>query len=372
MDKSTRTAAGVLDAHRNAGQTFTAGGVRSFLRAEGDGEPVVCIHGMLGSSFGYRKVIRELAVRGLRGIAWDLPGFGLTERPRGYDYSWTGLGRFCVAAVNALNIDRFHLVVHDIGGPVGFELAAACPGRVLSLTILNTVVDVTGWTPPWTMRPFRWPIAGELWAAGMVPPAFRFLMKLQGIGDVSQVSKAEINTYRTLMKGDDRGRAFLQVSRSAQATASKQELYRQVVEASHIRCRSSGPLRTPRCQPAHTGRKHEQPPGSPPSTAYPASIFRKKTRHPPSPIAWLPSCFRQRTTPHRTELDILFCRRQGLPGLPWCAGAPVRRACRTGAVSLAVEPGGGVPGRRITARSTRRRKDHHRGTCTALSHAQRS
>jgi pimeloyl-ACP methyl ester carboxylesterase len=229
MDKSTRTAAGVLDAHRNAGQTFTAGGVRSFLRAEGDGEPVVCIHGMLGSSFGYRKVIRELAVRGLRGIAWDLPGFGLTERPRGYDYSWTGLERFCVAAVNALNIDRFHLVVHDIGGPVGFELAAACPGRVLSLTILNTVVDVTGWTPPWTMRPFRWPIAGELWAAGMVPPAFRFLMKLQGIGDVSQVSKAEINTYRTLMKGDDRGRAFLQVSRSAQATASKQELYRQVV-----------------------------------------------------------------------------------------------------------------------------------------------
>jgi hypothetical protein len=39
----------------------------------------VCIHGMLGSSFGYRKVLRELASRGLRGIAWDLPGFGLCE-----------------------------------------------------------------------------------------------------------------------------------------------------------------------------------------------------------------------------------------------------------------------------------------------------
>jgi pimeloyl-ACP methyl ester carboxylesterase len=229
MTKTTRTAAGVLDAHRAAGQTFTAGGIRSFLRAEGDGEPVVCIHGMLGSSFGYRKVIRELASRGLRGIAWDLPGFGLSERPPEYDYSWTGLGRFCLAAVNALNIDRFHLVVHDIGGPVGFELAAACPGRVSSLTILNTVIDVTGWTPPWTMRPFRWPVIGELWVAGMVSPAFRFLMKLQGIGDFSQVSKAEVNTYLTLMKRDDRGRAFLRVSRSAQATAGKQELYRRVV-----------------------------------------------------------------------------------------------------------------------------------------------
>jgi haloalkane dehalogenase len=231
MSKSTCTATGALGAHRDAGETFTADGIQSFLRAEGDGEPVVCIHGMLGSSFGYRKVIRELASRGLRGIAWDLPGFGLAERPREYDYSWTGLGRFCVAAVSTLNLDRFHLVVHDIGGPVGFELAAACPDRVLSLTILNTVVDVAGWTPPWTMRPVRWPVAGRLWAAGLVPPAFRFLMKLQGIGDFSQVSKDEINAYLSLMKKDDGGRAFRQVSRSAQTTTGKQELYRRVVRS---------------------------------------------------------------------------------------------------------------------------------------------
>jgi pimeloyl-ACP methyl ester carboxylesterase len=231
MTKATLTTTSVLGAHREAGETFTAGGIQSFLRAEGAGEPVVCIHGMLGSSFGYRKVLRELAARGLRGIAWDLPGFGLAERPRDYDYTWTGLGRFCVAAVNALNIDRFHLVVHDIGGPVGFELAAACPERVSSLTILNTIVDVVGWAPPWTMRPFRWPVIGGVWAAGMTPPAFRFLMRLQGIGDVSQVSAADINAYRTLMKGNDGGRAFRKVSRSAQTTREKQELYRRVVSS---------------------------------------------------------------------------------------------------------------------------------------------
>lgn len=229
MTNSTHTATSLLDAHRNAGETFTAGGVQSFLRTESDGEPVVCIHGMLGSSFGYRKVLHELASRGLRGIAWDLPGFGLADRPAGHDYSWTSLGRFCSDAVETLNLDRFHLVVHDIGGPVGFELAASCPRRIASLTILNTVVDVVGWAPPWTMRPFRWPVIGELWVAGMLPPAFRFLMKMQGIGDSSQVSKAELNTYLALMKGDDRGRAFLKVSRSAQTTAEKQELYRQVV-----------------------------------------------------------------------------------------------------------------------------------------------
>lgn len=148
MTKPTRTAPGVLDAHRNAGQTFTAGGIQSFLRTEGDGEPVVCIHGMLGSSFGYRKVLHELSSRGLRGIAWDLPGFGLADRPPEHDYSWTSLGHFCLDAVNTLELDRFHLVVHDIGGPVGFELAAACPDRVASLTILNTVVNVAAGPRP--------------------------------------------------------------------------------------------------------------------------------------------------------------------------------------------------------------------------------
>ena len=229
MANSLHIATGVLAAHRSAGQVFTAGGVQSFLLSEGDGEPVVCVHGMFGSSFGFRKVIRELALRGLRGMAWDLPGFGLAGRPENYDYSWTNLGRFCQDAVAALDLDRFHLVVHDIGGPVGFELAAACPQKIASLTILNTVVDVAGWRPIWTMRPFRWPVIGELWAAGLAPSAFRFLMKLQGIGDASQVSRADLNAYLALMKGDDRGRAFRQVSRSAQATPGKQALYRRVV-----------------------------------------------------------------------------------------------------------------------------------------------
>jgi haloalkane dehalogenase len=43
------------------------------------------------------------------------------------------LGSWLSAAVDALGLDRFHLVVHDIGGPIGFEVAAADPRRVRSL-----------------------------------------------------------------------------------------------------------------------------------------------------------------------------------------------------------------------------------------------
>ncbi len=125
MTNSTRTAAAVLDAHRDAGETFTAGGIQSFLRAEGDGEPVVCIHGMLGSSFGYRKVLRELASRGLRGIAWDLPGFGLAERPQGY-------GEKARAAAGLAAIDRIpgkHFPQEDQAPAIATRVASLALAR---------------------------------------------------------------------------------------------------------------------------------------------------------------------------------------------------------------------------------------------------
>jgi haloalkane dehalogenase len=226
---SRRQTRQVLAAHQAAGRPFTAGGVRSFVREEGAGPPVVFVHGMLGASFTYRKLLPGLADRGIRAIAWDLPGFGFADRPRDFDYSWAGLGRFSVDAVDALRLDRFHLVVHDVGGPIGFELAAARPAQVLSLTLLNTVVDVSESRPPWSMRPFRMPVIGELWKAGMSRALFRSLMHRQGIGDTTQASGAELDSYLELMRGDDDGRAFLRVMRSTDQSPAKQALYRGVV-----------------------------------------------------------------------------------------------------------------------------------------------
>jgi len=226
---TTAGSAEVLEAHRRAGRGFHAAGLGSFVREQGNGPAVVCIHGMIGSSFLYRKVLAELAARGLRGVAFDLPGFGLADRPRGYDYSWTSLGKFCGAAVDELGLDRFHLVVHDIGGPVGFELATAMPDRVASLTMLNTTIDVAAFKSPWSMEPFRHRGVGELWMKFLTAPMFRFLMRLQGVGEPAAVSAAELDAYLALLKGPDHGRAFLQIMRSTERTLAKQALYRAAV-----------------------------------------------------------------------------------------------------------------------------------------------
>ena len=215
----------VTEAHEAAGRHFHAGGIRSFVREEGDGDAVVCLHGVPSSCFLYRKVIAELAGRGLRGVAFDLPGLGLAERPPEFDYTWSGLGRFATAAVDALQLERFHLVVHDIGGPVGFELAAAVPGRVRSLTVLNTFVEVDQFKRPWSMEPFARRGVGEVYLATLTKPAFRTLMRLQGIEDMNATTKAELGSWVDLLKRGDRGRAFLKIMRGFERTRDKRQLY---------------------------------------------------------------------------------------------------------------------------------------------------
>jgi pimeloyl-ACP methyl ester carboxylesterase len=219
------TSAEVIERHRAAGHGFDAGGVSSFVREEGEGEPVLCLHGVPASSFLYRKVIAELAARGLRGVAFDLPGLGLADRPDDFDYSWTGLGRFARAAVDSLGLDRFHLVVHDVGGPVGFELAAAARERVLSLTVLDTIVEVDTFKRPWSMEPFARRGIGEVYLRTLTKPAFRTLMRLQGIADMSRIERPELDAWVDMLKNPDGGRAFLRIMRGFERTRAKRDLY---------------------------------------------------------------------------------------------------------------------------------------------------
>lgn len=208
--------------HRAAGRRFGAGGVTSFVREQGQGSAVVLVHGVPASSFLYRKVLPPLAEQGLSGVAFDFPGLGLAERPQGFDYSWSGLARWFGEAVDALGIERCHLVVHDIGGPIAIEWAIANPDRVVSLTVLNTILDVAGFRRPWTMRPFASRGLGAAWLRSMNRPAFVRIFYLQGVADRARVPRHEVEAHYELLKHGDRGRAFLRIMRGFELTAEKQ------------------------------------------------------------------------------------------------------------------------------------------------------
>ncbi len=192
---------------------------------EGSGEAVVLVHGVPTSSFLYRKVVPELAGHGLRGVAFDFPGVGLAERPEGFDYSWSGLAAWMGAAIDALGIERCHLVVHDIGGPVGFEWAIRNSERVLSLTALNTFVNAATFHRPWTMHPFSIRGVGEAWLRATPRFLFSELFYLQGVGNRAAVSRPEVYAYRELLMRGDRGRAFLKIMRGFELTTVKERFF---------------------------------------------------------------------------------------------------------------------------------------------------
>ena len=215
----------LIDIHSAAGRRFTAGGVRSFVREQGDGPDVVLLHGVPTSSFLYRKVIAHLADQGVRAIALDFPGLGLAERPERFDYSWSGLARWLGEAIDALELHRCHLVVHDIGGPIGCEWAIRNPDRVLSLTVLNSFLKPATFRRPWTMAPFAIRGIGELWLRATPRMAFAALFRLQGLGDRAAMSTAEIYAHHALLHRVDHGRAFLQIMRGFELTAEKQDFF---------------------------------------------------------------------------------------------------------------------------------------------------
>ena len=214
----------LLEIHSAAGRRFDAGGVRSFVREQGAGPDVLLLHGVPTSSFLYRKVIPQLADQGLRALALDFPGLGLADRPRDFDYSSSGLARWLGEAIDALELGRVHLVVHDIAGPIGGEWAVRNPDRVHSLTVLNTLLDPGSYRRPWTMRPYASRGLGELWLAATPASVFALGFRYQGIANQRAVSNAEAYAHHALLKRSDRGRAFLQIMRGLELTEEKSRL----------------------------------------------------------------------------------------------------------------------------------------------------
>lgn len=220
----------VVALHEEAGRRFTADGIGSFVRRAGTGDPVLLMHGLPASSFLYRKVIDELAAMGFDALSFDLPGLGLADRSPGLDVSIAGLGRFSAAAVDALGLTDFHLVVHDAGGPVGFELCGLLSDRVRSLTILNTMLGLG-----------KAPYPGELLARAAhsvrgpmaSPRVWRLMMRRVGIADMSAVSPAELDAYRVLALGDDQGAGYLRIMRRLRSAPPGD--YSAVVDSRRVR-----------------------------------------------------------------------------------------------------------------------------------------
>jgi haloalkane dehalogenase len=109
---------------------------------EGEGPPVLMLHGEPTWGFLYRKVMGPLLEAGYRCVAPDLPGFGRSDKP--VDDDWYTMDRHTdavVSLIDELDLTGTTLVCQDWGGPIGLRAATIeRPERFSRLVAMDTGV----------------------------------------------------------------------------------------------------------------------------------------------------------------------------------------------------------------------------------------
>lgn len=116
-------------------QTLVVNGLRYALSVEGQGEPLLLLHGFTGGGANWTE-FRSLISQRFTTITLDLPGHGATESPS--DPERYGMER-CVEDIDAildqLRFDTAHLMGYSMGGRLALYAALTMPGRFRSLIL---------------------------------------------------------------------------------------------------------------------------------------------------------------------------------------------------------------------------------------------
>jgi pimeloyl-ACP methyl ester carboxylesterase len=113
-------------------------GIRLAVYEQGEGEPVIFLHGFPELAFSWRFQLPALAAAGFRAIAVDQRGYGRsTVPPDVEDYGIDKLIGDVLGLLDALDIERGTFVGHDWGAFVLWHMSLLCPERMQRQAILN-------------------------------------------------------------------------------------------------------------------------------------------------------------------------------------------------------------------------------------------
>lgn len=130
-------------------------GIETFWRRAGD-RRALYVHGSPTNSDDWLPFLARTG-----GVAMDLPGFGRSGKPAGFDYSIRGYAGWLEAFRRRLGWDAYRLVVHDWGA-VALAMAQTAPERVERLVLICAVPLLPGYRWHRLARVWRTPVLGEL------------------------------------------------------------------------------------------------------------------------------------------------------------------------------------------------------------------
>ena len=116
---------------------FDLDGIRYHYVDEGQGEPLLMVHGNPTWSFAWRNLIKDLS-KDYRVLAVDHVGCGFSDKPQNYPYTLQqhveNLSRF----VESMDLKNITLFAHDWGGAIGMGTAVRLPDRFSRIVLMNT------------------------------------------------------------------------------------------------------------------------------------------------------------------------------------------------------------------------------------------
>jgi 2-hydroxymuconate-semialdehyde hydrolase len=122
------------------GNSIIAGGIKTNYQDHGQGDPIFLIHGSgpgVTAYANWRLTMPVLAEK-FRVIAPDMVGFGFTERPANVSYTMDMWVSHALSLMDALKIEKAHLVGNSFGGGLALALALKAPDRVHRLVLMGS------------------------------------------------------------------------------------------------------------------------------------------------------------------------------------------------------------------------------------------
>jgi pimeloyl-ACP methyl ester carboxylesterase len=151
--------------HPPAGRFLDVDGVRLHYLERGEGPPVVLLHGnvVTAEDWALSGVLDRVAARGHRVIAFDRPGYGHSDRPRGRAWAATDQADLLLRALARLGVERPAVVVgHSWGALAALALALADPAAVRGLVLLSGYYHPTLRADALLVAPAAVPVLGDL------------------------------------------------------------------------------------------------------------------------------------------------------------------------------------------------------------------
>ena len=140
-----------------SGKQIYVNGVNLNVHIEGEGTPILLLHGFPDSNALWRDVIPLLVEAGYQVIAPDQRGFGESDAPTGVkNYRIDKIVDDAIALLNALGIEKAHLVAHDWGAIIGWNLACKYADRFYSYAAISVGHPRAYATAGWEQKRKAW------------------------------------------------------------------------------------------------------------------------------------------------------------------------------------------------------------------------